>query len=189
MTRDFIPLVADLFAGEGAQDYLGEPVTVSVHLRQAAALAEAAEAGDAPVAAALLHDVGHLIHGLTGDLSGRDLMAGTDNRHGYTGAAWLGRWLGPAVTEPVRLHVEAKRYLCAVEPAYHAGLSDASKYTLELQGGPMTTGQARTYEALPYAADAVALRRWDDLAKDPSREAPEFDHFVPVLRRLLSASA
>lgn len=156
-----------------------------MHLRQAGALAERAGAPDALVVAALLHDVGHLVGAWTGDLTGRDLMAGTDNRHGDTGAAWLARWFAPPVTEPVRLHVAAKRYLCAVEPEYYASLSAASQYTLGLQGGVMTQAEADAFAARPYARDAVAVRRWDDLAKDPGRTPPPFAQFAPVLRRVL----
>jgi gamma-butyrobetaine dioxygenase len=177
-----LPLLAELFAAASAQDYLGEPVTVSVHLRQTGALAEAADAGDALIVAALLHDVGHL----TGPVSGRELMDGTENRHGGSGARWLAQWFGPEVTEPVRLHVDAKRYLCATEPAYYATLSDASRYTLGLQGGPMNSDEARGFAGQPHAAEAVALRRWDDLGKDPHRETPAFDHFVPCLMRVLA---
>jgi len=175
--------IAELFGSAGAQDYLGEPVTVAAHMLQAGALAEAAGAPPALVAAALLHDVGHLPG--VGGHTGRELMAGTDNRHGAQGAAWLAQWFPRAVTEPVRLHVAAKRYLCAVEPSYFARLSPASVYTLSVQGGPMTEAEARKFGADPYAADAVRVRRWDDEAKDPSVTPPDFEHFRPLLAELL----
>ena len=172
--------LAALFAGEGTAEYLGEAVTQAQHMLQAGLLAQSAGASDALVAAALLHDVGHF-HGA---VTGHDLMDGTDNHHSATGAAWLARWFGPAVTEPVRLHVAAKRYLCAVEPDYHARLSPASVFTLSVQGGPMTPEEVRRFEAEPYHADAVALRRWDEQAKDPSAAGPGFDHFRALLERL-----
>jgi gamma-butyrobetaine dioxygenase len=173
--------LAELFASVGAGDYLGEPVTVAQHLLQAGALARAAGAPDALVA-------GHL-RGADpladeAQLSGRELMAGTDNDHGERGAAWLARWFPPAVTEPVRLHVAAKRYLCATEPGYLALLSPASVYTLSLQGGPMTGPEAAAFAAQPYAADAVAVRRWDDTAKDPAADVPGFDTYRPLLTAL-----
>jgi Predicted HD phosphohydrolase len=112
-------------------------------------------------------------------------MAGTDNRHSHTGADWLAQWFGLEVTEPVRLHVAAKRYLCAVEPEYFDRLSAASKYTLQVQGGPMTAGQVAAFADDPYAQDAVRLRRWDEAAKDPAFAAPEFEHFRPMLTALL----
>jgi gamma-butyrobetaine dioxygenase len=167
-----IAAIAELFAGPGARDYLGEAVTIGEHMRQAGALAQAAGA-DAPlVAAALLHDVGHL-------------RSETDSRHGDAGARWLSQWFGGAVTEPVRLHVAAKRYLCATEPGYFGRLSPESVRTLALQGGPMTPEQAAAFEARPYARDAVAVRRWDDEAKDPSVTPPAFAHFAPLLTSLL----
>ncbi|MGF1428925.1 2-trimethylaminoethylphosphonate dioxygenase [Kitasatospora sp. LaBMicrA B282] len=174
--------LAALFAGEGAAEYLGEAVTQAEHMLQAAALAERAGAPDHLVAAALLHDVGHF-HGV---VTGRQLMLGEDNRHSDTGADWLARWFGPAVTEPIRLHVAAKRYLCTVEPAYRAQLSEASEYTLKVQGGPMTAERAAAFAELPGAADAVAVRRWDDQAKDPDTATPSFDHFRPLLECLLA---
>ena len=181
--------IAELLASAGAGDYLGEPVTVAQHLLQAAALAAAAAAPPALVCAALLHDVGHLRGGdpLAGEseLSGRDLMAGTDNDHGDRGAAWLARWFPPSLTEPVRLHVAAKRYLCAAEPGYFAKLSPASVYTLSVQGGPMTEAEARAFGAVPFAADAIAVRRWDDLAKDPDAAVPGFPHYGQLLAGLL----
>jgi gamma-butyrobetaine dioxygenase len=167
-----IEAIAALFAGPGAQDYLGEEVTMGVHMRQAGALAQAAGAGDALVAAALLHDVGHL-------------HQESDSRHGVAGALWLSRWFGAAVTEPVRLHVTAKRYLCATEPGYFGRLSAESVRTLSLQGGPMDAGEVAGFEAQPYARDAVAVRRWDDQAKDPAVTPPEFTHFEPLLASLI----
>jgi gamma-butyrobetaine dioxygenase len=173
--------LAELFAGEGASAYLGEEVTMAQHMLQAAARAEEAGAPDALIAAALLHDLGHF----HGPVSGEELMEGTDNRHSHTGADRLAEWFGPEVTEPIRLHVAAKRYLCAVEAGYFGRLSEASVYTLEVQGGPMSPGEVAAYEANPYAADGVAVRHWDDEGKDPEAPTPDFAHFLPLLTALL----
>jgi gamma-butyrobetaine dioxygenase len=167
--------IAALFAGPGARDYLGEAVTIGVHMRQAGALAEAAGAAAPLVAAALLHDIGHL-------------RSETDARHSAGGAQWLSQWFGEPVTEPVRLHVAAKRYLCATEPGYFARLSAESVRTLALQGGPMAPEQAAAFEALPFARDAVAVRRWDDGAKDPAVIPPPFTYFEPLLSGLLEGA-
>ena len=185
-----VDAIAELFASAGAADYLGEPVTVAAHLLQAGALAAAAGAPPALVAAALLHDVGHLrgadalADGIVS--SGRELMAGTDNNHGERGAQWLAQWFPGSVTEPVRLHVAAKRYLCAAEPSYFALLSEASVYTLAVQGGPMTEAETAGFERTAHAAGAIAVRRWDDQAKDPSADVPGFDFYRPLLTALLS---
>jgi gamma-butyrobetaine dioxygenase len=167
-----VETIGELFAGPGAQAYLGEPVSIGAHMRQAGALAEGAGADGSLVAAALLHDIGHLRHE-------------TDARHGEAGARWLSQWFGEAVTEPVRLHVPAKRYLCAVEPGYFALLSAESVRSLARQGGPMTAEEAAAFEALPHAADAVTVRRWDEAAKDPAVTPPEFAHFAPLLGALV----
>ena len=181
MSADEAVLVlADLFASDGAADYLGEPVTQAAHMLQAGMLAERDGASDALIAAALLHDVGHF----AGVLTGHDLMRGTDTRHGEAGASWLAQWFGEEVTEPVRLHVAAKRYLCAVEPGYAAALSPASVYTLRVQGGPMQGAELAEFDANPYAEPAARVRRWDDAAKDPGVQAPGFGHFANVLRGL-----
>jgi gamma-butyrobetaine dioxygenase len=167
-----VEIIGELFAGSGACDYLGEPVTIGTHMLQAGALAETAGADPALVAAALLHDIGHL-------------RGETDGGHGEAGARWLSQWFGEAVTEPVRLHVAAKRYLCAAEPGYLALLSAESLRTLAWQGGPMTADERSAFEALPHAQDAVAVRRWDDEAKDPALTAPGFAHFAPLLAALV----
>ncbi len=183
--------IAELFASAGSADYLGEPVTVAAHMLQAGTIAETAGAEPALVAAALLHDVGHLRgpdpQAGGAERSGRDLMAGTDNNHSDRGAAWLAQWFPVSVTEPIRLHVAAKRYLCAVEPSYLGRLSRASVYTLSVQGGPMSEEEALRFERSPWASAAVAVRRWDDLAKDPAADVPGFPHFRPLLDSLLDA--
>ena len=166
-----VEAIGELFAGPGARDYLGEPVSIGEHMRQAGALAEAAGAEPALVAAALLHDVGHL-------------RSETEDRHGEAGAGWLSQWFSPAVTEPVRLHVAAKRYLCAADAGYFGLLSAESVRTLSLQGGPMTAAEAAAFGELPHAQDAVAVRRWDDQAKDPEITPPPFAHFAPLLAAL-----
>jgi gamma-butyrobetaine dioxygenase len=180
-SEQVLGLLAGLFEDQGSAEYFGEEVTQAEHMLQAGALAEAAGAPAPLVAAALLHDLGHF----HGDVTGHDLMAGTDNRHSHTGADWLARWFGPPVTEPVRLHVDAKRYLCAVEPGYFALLSPASVHTLSVQGGSMTPAQAEAFAARPYGADAVRLRRWDEAAKDPDATVPDFAYYRPLLTALL----
>ena len=168
-----VETIGELFAGPGARDHLGEPVPIGEHMLQAGALAEAAGAEGPLVAAALLHDIGHL------------RRESTDTRHGEAGARWLSQWFGEAVTEPVRLHVAAKRYLCAVDAGYFGLLSAESVRTLSAQGGPMSAAEAAAFEALPHARDAVAVRRWDDQAKDPAVTPPRFAHFAPLLEALV----
>jgi gamma-butyrobetaine dioxygenase len=169
-----VETIGELFAGPGARDHLGEPVPIGEHMLQAGALAEAAGAQGALVAAALLHDIGHLL--------GEDE---DEDRHGEAGANWLSQWFGAAVTEPVRLHVLAKRYLCAADADYFGLLSAESVRTLSLQGGPMTAGEVAAFEALPFSRDAVAVRRWDDRAKDTVVTPPRFAHFAPLLAALV----
>ena len=176
---DVVDIVLRLFAVGGEQAYFGEAVSQTAHALQSAHLAERAGADDALVVAALLHDVGHLLHGLPEDVAER----GIDGRHEEGGADWLARHFGPAVSEPVRLHVAAKRYLCAVEPSYLAGLSPASRRSLELQGGPFDAEAVRSFVAGPFFRDAVRLRRWDDEAKVPGLEVPGLDHYRGRLAR------
>ena len=170
-----------LFREKGEALYFGEAVTETEHALQSAHLAAQAGAGPELVAAALLHDVGHLLHGLGEDVAER----GIDGRHEAAGADWLARHFGPAVVDPVRLHVAAKRYLCAVEPDYAAGLSDSSRLSLRLQGGPMTADQVAAFEREPHSRQAVAVRRWDDGAKVPGWVVPPLQHYRPLLDAML----
>lgn len=178
-----IDVLAALFAGEGAQTYLGEEVSLATHMLQAAALAERAGARDQLVAAALLHDVGHF-ETIGGRATAEARPDPVDYRHQDTGANWLAQWFTVEITEPVRLHVLAKRYLCTVDPRYFGELSPASVHTLSLQGGPLTESEARAFERLTYGSDAVAVRRWDEAAKDPAAATPPFAHFRPLLNRV-----
>jgi [1-hydroxy-2-(trimethylamino)ethyl]phosphonate dioxygenase len=165
--------VFSLFLDRGQGAYFGEVVTETEHALQCAHLAEGSGAGSELIAAALLHDVGHLLHGLGEDIAEQ----GRDGRHEEGGAAWLARHFGPAVVDPVRLHVAAKRYLCAVQPDYHAGLSPASRLSLGLQGGPFTPDEVRRFEQEPWFRSAVAVRRWDDVAKVPGLAVPGLEHY------------
>ena len=163
--------------------YLGEEVTMIQHQLQAAELAVAGGASHALVAAALLHDVGHMIGRDEGATDAIEALATErDAHHDVTGARWLSRWFGPDVTEPVRLHVAAKRYLVTTERDYAAKLSPASVRTLRLQGGPMSPDEVGTFEELVYAGEAVRLRRLDEAAKDASRQAPWINDYRDVLR-------
>jgi phosphonate degradation associated HDIG domain protein len=161
----------------GASSYGGEAITQLAHALQSAALAEADGASDALTIAALMHDVGHLLGPETSNVDG------DDRQHERLGARFLARSFGPAVSEPVRLHVEAKRYL-ARDPAYFAGLSPESKCSLEHQGGPYEDWQADGFEAHPFADDAVRLRQWDDQAKLPDANVPGLDHYAERILRL-----
>ena len=164
--------------GEAA--YFGEAVTQKEHALQCALLAEQDGAEDPLVIAALLHDVGHLLHGLPEDVADADI----DARHETAGQEWLARFFGPEVTEPVRLHVIAKRYLCAIDPVYAATLSEASRQSLALQGGPLTGDGIVEFADLRHAQDAIRLRRWDDRAKTPGLMTPGLAHYASRLEEL-----
>lgn len=176
-----IETIFDRFREHGAAAYLGEPVSVSEHMLQSAAWAEKDSAPPELVAAALLHDYGHLIHDLPEDSAEH----GVDTRHEDVAFACLEQWFPPEVTEPIRLHVAAKRYLCAVDPSYHDTLSPASRLSLDLQGGPMSADEAAGFEASPHAAAACRLRRYDDAGKDPEVAARELESYRDLLLSLL----
>ncbi len=166
-------VVTLLESGSGSL-YFGEAVTQLEHALQTAALAERSGAPDALVVAALLHDIGHLLHGLDEQAADR----GIDARHEEVGESWLASRFSPAVSEPVRLHVAAKRYLCATDSLYVSGLSEASRQSLTLQGGPMSDSEVHAFERTPWAQDAIRLRRWDDAAKVPELRVPDVTHYL-----------
>ena len=180
MDQELAKTIGEIIEGKGHRLYGLSAINQRAHALQAAWLAEQAGCDAALITACLLHDIGHMVHDLGEDPAKR----GIDDKHEELGHNWLTRWFGPEVTEPVRLHVAAKRYLCASEPGYYGRLSAESVRTLALQGGPMTADEVAAFEALPFAQDAVAVRRWDDEAKDPAVTPPEFSRFVPLLKAL-----
>ena len=172
--------IIELFEAKGGAAYFGEPVSQLEHALQAAHHAARDGAPDSLVVAALLHDIGHLLHEMPEHVA--DL--GIDTRHEDLGHAWLARDFGPEVATPVRLHVDAKRYLCATEPEYLSLLSPASIESLQLQGGPFTAAEARAFAERAFAREAVRLRRWDDLAKVPGMRVPPLAHYRATIERV-----
>lgn len=178
-----VAFIAEIFARRGAEEYLGEPVTISEHMLQCAECAEMAGADDAIVAAALLHDIGHFTHDFAPDAAEQ----GVDSHHEHAGARVIAPFFPSVVTDCVRYHVDAKRYLCATDPAYFGKLSDASVHSLNLQGGPMSDAEARAFAQNPNLQAILQVRIWDDIGKDPDHAAPPFAHFAPVLERVVRA--
>ena len=165
--------IIEIFERQGGSAYFGEPVSQLEHALQAAYRAEQENSPDWLVVAALLHDIGHLLH----DLPEQVADLGIDSRHESLGQAWLAHYFGPEITAPVQMHVAAKRYLCATDSAYLGLLSPASMQSLALQGGPFTAAEVTEFEQRPFAREAVRLRRWDDLAKIPGMEVPGLEHY------------
>lgn len=165
--------IVSLLEKAGAERYGMEAVSQLEHALQCAMHAERAGGSDELVVACLLHDIGHLVG------EGDDGLAeqGQDAAHEDLAADWLSRYFGPGVVEPVRLHVDAKRYLCRAEPHYWAGLSQASKTSLEVQGGTYSPDEATAFINRPHASEAILLRRWDDAAKTPKLKTPDLAYF------------
>ena len=171
-----------LFADHGHIAYDGEGVSQLEHSLQTAQLAERAGAEDALVTAALLHDLGHLLN-----LQGATPTArGIDDQHQYFAIPFLRPLFPPAVIEPIRLHVDAKRSLCATDPGYLEALSEDSKRSLQLQGGVFSPEQSAAFLAKPYAHEATRVRRWDDAAKIPGASTRPLDHYLRIAARCVS---
>lgn len=180
-----VGFIEDIFARRGAEEYIGEPVTISEHMLQCAECAERAGASDTVIAAALLHDIGHFTSEFPANAAADDI----DNVHEEAGARVIGDFFPPLVHDCVRYHVAAKRYLCATDPDYLGQLSEASVLSLRLQGGPMTAAEVATFEENPHRDAIVQVRIWDDMGKDPTHQAPGFAHFRPLLDRVAKAHA
>ncbi len=173
--------IETLFARHGAAQYSGEPVTQLEHALQTARLAEQAGADDELVTAALLHDLGHLLN----DQGESPTLRGIDDLHQYFALPFLRGVFSERVLRAIQWHVDAKRYLCATRPEYHAALSDDSKRSLLLQGGIFSANEATHFIAQENAEDAVRLRLWDDLAKAPELRTPPLAHYLDRARRCL----
>ena len=185
MVHPVIGKVVELFNRHGDSQYGGEAVTQREHALQCALLARESGQKAPTVVAALLHDVGHLLHHLPDDAPEQ----GVDDHHEDLGAAWLEKHLIAEAVEPVRLHVAAKRYLCAVESDYFARLSPPSVTSLELQGGPMSDQEVEAFERHPHFRQAVLVRRFDEEAKVPGLATPTIEDFVPDLASCLKGDA
>lgn len=177
----FLAELTDLFTRLGALRY-GEDVTQMEHAVQTAHHAKLDGASPELVAAALLHDVGHMMQKAGEDAADK----GIDTRHEHISAGYLARAFSAEVTEPIRLHVAAKRYRVAIDPAYLERLSRASLQSLALQGGPMSPAEVETFLADPAAQDALRLRGYDEAGKAPEAEVADFESYHPLLRELIA---
>ena len=186
---NIIEVISALFERSDSISYGDGQVSMCAHMLQSGLLAKEAEASPRLTAAALLHDVGHFGTDFPMDFGDdrHTLMQAMrkDRRHQEAGANLLGPFFGPEVAEPIRLHVSAKRYLCAVDPGYESCLSATTRHTLGLQGGPMSEAEVAEFESRPFADEAIQVRRWDDLAMVAARQTPDFAHYVPLLTSLL----
>lgn len=182
--KSTIEPIANILSTKGHQQYGNEAVSQLEHALQCATLAEQVDSSPELITASLLHDFGHLVHNLGENAAER----GIDDRHEYRALSYLKTIFSPAVTEPIRMHVNAKRYLCAVDSNYWASLSPASKISLELQGGIFSAAEATEFISQPYAKDAVNLRIWDDLAKVKDLTTPSLSYFIPIMEQLTTSS-
>ena len=169
-----------IFNRRGSGAYFGEDVSMTEHALQAAYFAQAAAAPPALIVAALLHDIGHLVENVPDDLAEWT----SDAHHEQIGGHWLAQRFRPEVSEPVRLHVPAKRYLLATDDQYFAKLSSASVVTLKLQGGPMTALEVAKFKTERYGSDAVLIRQCDDRGKVAGLKTPGLTEYRPLIEAL-----
>jgi phosphonate degradation associated HDIG domain protein len=174
-----LPDIARLFDEHGHIEYAGEGVTQLEHALQSAQLAERDGAPAELVTAALLHDLGHMLN-LQGETP---TLRGVDDQHQYFAVPFLRGLFPAAVIDAIRLHVDAKRALCAAEAGYYEALSEDSKRSLKLQGGVFTPAELAAFRARAHAEDAMRLRRWDDAAKVPGAATPPLSHFLEIAAR------
>jgi predicted HD phosphohydrolase len=176
-TDTVIEEILAAFAACGHLDY-GEHISMQEHMLQAACFAEHNGEDDAVIVATLLHDYGHLVC----NMPNNTFDEGIDNYHEEVGAKALESWFGDEIIGAVRLHVAAKRYLCAASPGYRNKLSEASIITLEVQGGPMNDDEMAAFCRQPGHRLALKVRVYDDLGKEPRMDRPELDYYIPKLR-------
>ena len=176
--------IRNLFDQRGHLAY-GEGISELQHALQAASLAQKDNAPNSLIVAALLHDIGHLLHELPENVAEQ----GIDGHHERIGEKWLENYFGPEISQPVRLHVEAKRYQCTVNPDYLAQLSPASLKSFILQGDKMNEDEVSNFEKNPFFKNALQLRTWDDNAKDPEVKTPLLDYYLPLVKAALVSSA
>ena len=176
-------VIRETFEQRGKQNYGIEEVTQLQHALQSAALAESASESPQQISAALLHDIGHIMHA---DVLPGDIDTNLHDHHEERAYEWIKSHFGNAVADPVRLHVAAKRYLCTVDASYAEKLTPTSYKSFLDQGGEMSEEEKQAFEAEPFYNEAVSLRRWDDRAKDKTQETPSLQHFEVYLQKALA---
>ena len=178
-----VAFIADIFERRGGEEYLGEPVTMAEHMLQGAHFAEKAGEREEIIVAALLHDIGHF----TSEFGTFSMNDTEDRFHEEAGAEVLERFFPSIVTDCVRHHVAAKRYLCATRPEYFRRLSVASVHSLNLQGGPMNADEVIQFERNPNIKDIVRVRHYDEAGKEPNLATKPFSHYAPMVQRVVDA--
>ncbi|MEP2030576.1 MAG: HD domain-containing protein [Paracoccaceae bacterium] len=178
---NIVAFLEDIFVRRGGEEYLGEPVTMAQHMLQGATLAEQSGKDEVIIVAALLHDIGHF----TSEFGTFSMNDTEDRFHEDAGADVLQDFFPDLVTDCVRYHVAAKRYLCATKPAYLDQLSDASVHSLNLQGGPMSEGEVAEFERNPNLREIIEVRYLDDAGKHADRPTPGFAYFAPMVQRIV----
>ena len=182
LTREtIVPFIADIFKRRGGEEYLGEPVTMAEHMLQGAHFAHSEGQTEEIIVAALLHDIGHF----TSEFGMFSMDDTEDKLHELAGAEVLSAFFPQIVTDCVRHHVPAKRYLCATQPEYFEQLSEASVHSLSLQGGPMSDEEVGAFEANPHVKEIVQVRLYDDRGKVAGMEVPGFDHYADMVQRVV----
>lgn len=181
--QTIVPFLADIFHRRGHEEYLGEPVTMAEHMLQGAYFAKRQKECDEIIVATLLHDIGHF----TSEFGMFSMNDTTDRWHEDAGAAILAPFFPVLITDCVRYHVSAKRYLCAIDSIYFEQLSAASKHSLQLQGGPMNAAQVAEFERNPNLDSIVKVRRFDDQGKVPNMKTPAFDHYQPTIQKIVDS--
>ncbi len=176
-----VDFLGSIFDRRGGEEYLGEPVTMGEHMLQGATLAERAGQSPEIIVAALLHDIGHF----TSEFGTFSMEDTEDRHHEDAGAEVLERFFPSLITDCVRYHVAAKRYLCATRPEYFNRLSEASVHSLNLQGGPMSAEEVAVFEENPNLQAIIAVRYLDEAGKIPDMETPDFWHFAPMIQQIV----
>lgn len=182
LTREtIVGFLGDIFERRGGEEYLGEDVTMAEHMLQGATIAEQNGMGEEIIVATLLHDIGHF----TSEFGSFTMDDTRDRHHEDAGAEVLGAFFPSVVTDCVRYHVAAKRYLCATRPEYVKRLSDASIHSLKLQGGPMSAEEVAAFEENPNLESIIQVRYLDEAGKRPDMDTPGFGHFAPMVQRVV----
>ncbi|UWQ85319.1 (R)-1-hydroxy-2-trimethylaminoethylphosphonate oxygenase [Leisingera caerulea] len=178
---NIVEFIGGIFDRRGDEEYLGEPVTMAEHMLQGATIAERNGQPEEIIVGALLHDIGHF----TSEF-GMFSMGDTEDRyHEEAGAEVLEQFFPSVITDCVRYHVAAKRYLCATKPEYFNRLSEASIHSLNLQGGPMDAEEVAEFEKNPNLKQIIAVRYLDEAGKRADMETPDYWHFAPMVQRMV----